>query len=283
MKKVIILRGLPASGKSTYATDLLKREKGRWVRVNKDLLREMAHASEHSRSHEKFILQLRDHIILQALDNGKHVIVDDTNLNPIHIKHITQLVQGQAQVEVNDSFLQVPVEDCIRRDLQRPRSVGEAVIRQMYNQFLRASVQSPQPNPDLPDAIIVDMDGTLALMGDRSPYDVQKCDQDLPNPPVLDTIKRWQADTPIIVVSGRTDDGYEKTAAWLKQQGVEYQALYLRKLGDQRKDAIVKAEIYQEHIVGCYNIRFVLDDRQQVVDMWRNFGLTVFQVAEGEF
>ena len=283
MKKVIILRGLPASGKSTYATDLLKREKGRWVRVNKDLLREMAHASEHSHSHEKFILQLRDHIILQALDNGKHVIVDDTNLNPIHIKHITQLVQGQAQVEVNDSFLQVPVEDCIRRDLQRPRSVGEAVIRQMYNQFLRASVQSPQPNPDLPDAIIVDMDGTLALMGDRSPYDVQKCDQDLPNPPVLDTIKRWQADTPIIVVSGRTDDGYEKTAAWLKQQGVEYQALYLRKLGDQRKDAIVKAEIYQEHIVGCYNIRFVLDDRQQVVDMWRNFGLTVFQVAEGEF
>jgi len=283
MKKIIILRGLPASGKSSYATDLLKRKKGQWVRVNKDLLREMAHASEHSRSHEKFILQLRDHIILQALENGKHVIVDDTNLNPIHIDHITALVKGQAQVEVNDSFLQVPVEDCIRRDLQRPRSVGEAVIRRMYNQYLRTTTQPPQHNPELPDAIIVDMDGTLALMGDRSPFDVQKCDQDLPNPPVLETVQRWQADTPIIVVSGRTDDGYDKTAAWLKQHGIEYKALHLRRQGDQRKDAIVKTEIYQEHIAGCYNIRFVLDDRQQVVNMWRNLGLTVFQVAEGQF
>jgi predicted kinase len=283
MKRVIILRGLPASGKSTYSTQLLKAEKGKWVRVNKDLLREMCHASEWSPSHEKFILKLRDMTILQALEAGKHVIVDDTNLADYHITHIQALVKGQAIVEINDEFLQVPVEECIQRDLQRWKSVGKDVIMKMYNDYLRPKSTAPTNNPDLPNAIIVDMDGTLALMGDRSPYDVSKCDRDLPNIPVLDTIKRWQSDTQILVVSGRTDDGYDLTQAWLKQYGVEYKTLLMRRVGDQRKDSIVKQEIYEQQIAGQYNVRFVLDDRQQVVDMWRSLGLTVFQVAEGDF
>jgi predicted kinase len=283
MKRVIILRGLPASGKSTYSTRLIKEEKGRWVRVNKDLLREMCHASEWSPSNEKFILKLRDTTILQALEDGKHVIVDDTNLAPYHIDRIKELVKGQATVEVNDEFLQVPVEECIQRDLQRLKSVGKDVIMKMYNQYIRPQSTAPEHNPNLPNAIIVDMDGTLALMGDRSPYDVSKCDRDLPNIPVLDTVKRWQSDTQIIIVSGRTDDGYDLTAAWLQQHGIEYKALLMRQKGDTRKDSIVKAEIYHQSIVDNYNVKFILDDRQQVVDMWRSLGLTVFQVAEGDF
>ncbi len=283
MKRVIILRGLPASGKSTYSTQLLKQEKGQWVRVNKDLLREMAHASEWSPQNEKFIVKLRDITIIQALAEGKHVIVDDTNLATYHIDHIKELVQGQAEVEVNDTFLEVPVAECIKRDLLRPKSVGKDVIMKMYNEFLRPQAQPPEPNPDLPNAIIVDMDGTLAIMCDRSPYDVSKCDQDLPNPPVLETVKRWQQDTQILIVSGRTDDGYAKTESWLQQYGIQYQAIHMRKTGDARKDSIVKAEIYAQQIAGKYNVRFILDDRQQVVDMWRSLGLTVFQVAEGDF
>ncbi len=45
----------------------------------------------------------------------------------------------------------------------------------------------------------------------------------------------------------------------------------------------MKEELYRQHIEGNYNIKFVLDDRQQVVDMWRRFGLTVFQVDGGDF
>src|SRR4028118_939881 len=132
MKRVIVLVGLPASGKSQFARELLLSEPGKWVRSNKDLLREMAHASHWSPAHEKFILQLRDTIILMALESGKHVIVDDTNFGP-HIEHIKQLVKGKAIVEVNDSFLQVPVEECIKRDLKRLNSVGKEVIMKMYN------------------------------------------------------------------------------------------------------------------------------------------------------
>lgn len=282
MKKVLILKGLPASGKSSFAKELLLANPGRWVRTNKDLLREMTHASHWSPANEKFIIKLRDTIILMALEDGKHVIVDDTNFGP-HVNHIKELVKGQAEVEINDSFLKVPVEECIRRDLIRPNSVGKDVIMQMYNRYLRPQFQPPKYNPNLPDALIVDMDGTLAILHNRSPYDVSKCEQDLPNQPVLDTVYKWQESTKIIVVSGRTDDGKTLTENWLAKYGVKYSALYLRKTGDMRKDSIIKEEIYHKYIEGKYNIRFILDDRNQVVEMWRSLGLTVFQVAEGDF
>ncbi|MEO1388269.1 MAG: AAA family ATPase [Cyanobacteria bacterium J06634_6] len=283
MKRVVMTVGLPASGKSTWAKALITKEAGRWVRVNKDLLREMCHNSKYSKSNEKFIVRLRNLIILEALEAGKHVVIDDTNLHPKHIRTVTELVKGKAAVEVNDSFLQVPVKECIRRDLKRFNSVGKDVIMQMYRQFVATKHEPPAHNPELMDVIVVDMDGTLALMGDRSPYDVSKCDQDPPNMPVLQTIQKWQETHKIIVMSGRTDDGKEKTEGWLKKYGVTYEALHMRKVGDMRKDTIVKEEMYRAYLEGQYNVIAVFDDRKSVVEMWRSLGLTVFQVAEGDF
>lgn len=57
----------------------------------------------------------------------------------------------------------------------------------------------------------------------------------------------------------------------------------MRPEGDERKDSIVKQEIYEKYIKDRYNVRFVLDDRNQVVDMWREVGLKVLQVAPGDF
>jgi len=50
-----------------------------------------------------------------------------------------------------------------------------------------------------------------------------------------------------------------------------------------RKDVIIKQEIYEEHIKDKYDVLFVMDDRNQVVEFWRSIGLTCFQVAEGNF
>ncbi len=88
MKKVIILKGLPASGKSTWAKQRLAAEPGAYKRINKDELRAMLDDSHWSKGNERFVLRLRDHLIVAALEDGKHVIVDDTNLHPKHEQQI---------------------------------------------------------------------------------------------------------------------------------------------------------------------------------------------------
>jgi hypothetical protein len=135
----------------------------------------------------------------------------------------------------------------------------------------------------LSDAIIVDMDGTLSLLNGRSPYDASTCDRDPANQPVLDTVLLWQKSVKVIIMSGRTDDCRPQTEKWLAQHGVEATDIFMRATGDQRKDSIVKQELFDRHILNKYNVKFVLDDRKQVVQMWRGLGLTVFQVAEGDF
>lgn len=281
--KVYVYQGLPASGKSFAACKLIDKDPGKYKRVNKDLLRKMLDNSHYTKDNEKFVLHLQDIIILEALQEGKHVIVDNTNLLPAHIERIKQLVKGLAEVWVDDSFLQVPVEECIKRDLQRLDSVGKDVIMQMYNKYLKKEPTPVKYVEGLPNAVIFDLDGTLSLLNGRNPYDASTCEQDLPNPQVVELYHLYKDKYKVILCSGREDKYREQTEKWLANNNIEYAHLYMRKTDDFRKDNIIKTEIYKDHIAPNYNVKVVVDDRGQVVKAWRELGLTVFQVAEGDF
>ena len=136
MPKVTICRGLPASGKSTWA------KKQDAVRINKDDLRDMLDNGKWSGKREKLVLDTRDSIMVKALRQGRNVIIDDTNLHPKHINMISEVVEAQAQIdgkeytwEVKD--FDISLHDAIKWDVKRERSVGEDVIRSMWNQFIR--------------------------------------------------------------------------------------------------------------------------------------------------
>jgi len=282
MKRAILTRGLPGSGKSTWAKQLLADNPGQWKRVNKDSIRDMADDGRWSKGNETFVQAMRDRFIVDALTAGYHVVVDDTNLAPKHHDHIAQLVKGMATVEVKD-FTDVPVEECIKRDLARAHSVGETVIRRMYNQFLRPAPPVVVRDPTLPDAILCDLDGTLALFGDANPYDRDFMRDDL-NVPVQATLAAFKRQGhAVLLASGRKDSARQQTEAWLDRHDVVYDHLWMRQTDDNRKDAIVKREIYEAQIRGVYNVLFVLDDRDQVVELWRSLGLTCFQVEYGDF
>lgn len=281
MKKVIILKGLPASGKSTYAKELVDKNPGMYKRVNKDDLRAMLDNGKWSKDNEKFVLQIRDKIILEGLEGGKHIIVDDTNLAPKHENRIKQLVKGKAEVETK--FFEIDIEEAIERDLKRPVSVGEKVIRSMYNQFLKPANDIYLPNLNNPMAYIFDIDGTLAKMKDRSPYDWDRVDEDETKEDtviILNTLR--EAGFKIIIFTGRDGVCEPKTRGWLYDNGISFDEFHIRKAGDTRKDAIVKKEMFDK-VKDKYNILGVFDDRNQVVEMWRSLGLTCFQVAEGNF
>ena len=87
----------------------------------------------------------------------------------------------------------------------------------------------------------------------------------------------------VIIVTGRDESCRELTAEWLDFYGIPYSEMFMRKADDYRKDSIIKKEIYDNDIFPRYNVLFVYDDRNQVVDMWRGLGVKVFQVEEGNF
>jgi hypothetical protein len=137
-------------------------------------------------------------------------------------------------------------------------------------------------------AIIVDMDGTLALMGDRSPFDDHLAGADTPNMPEVSVVKAVLAADPsmaLVVMSGR-DAGrsLDVTMDWLVRHGFAPDLLLMRAHKDFRKDSVVKRDLFDAHVAGRFDVTMVFDDRDSVVAMWRHdLGLPVMQVADGSF
>jgi hypothetical protein len=154
------------------------------------------------------------------------------------------------------------------------------------------------------DVIVCDLDGTLANCEHRV-HHVQKTDgnglkrkpdwdafyagvkDDTVNDAVIHVLDKFMfyetAIYSIIFCTGRPERCRADTEAWIKDMCHIYGfTLLMRKDGDFRADHVVKQEILDKYI-DKDRVLFVLDDRQQVVDMWRRNGLTCFQVAEGNF
>lgn len=279
MLTVTLTKGLPGSGKSTWAKKVLVDNPNSYKRINKDDLRSMLDDGKHSNDSEDFVLQVRDNLILAALEKGKHVIIDDTNLAPKHENRIRELIRGKAELVIKD-FTDISIETCIKQDLKRLNSVGESVIRKMHKQFL-AKTETYIENPFLPKAILVDIDGTLAKMKDRSPFDWSKVGQDSCNEVIKNIVNSYNGK--VIVFSGRDSVCRKETERWLDENLISYNDLFMREEGNCEKDSIVKRRLFEQNIRGKYFIEYVLDDRNQVVAMWREMGLTCLQVAEGDF
>lgn len=275
-QKVIILQGLPASGKSTYARQLV--ETLGWKRINKDDLRAMVDNSKWSEKNEKLIVKLRNDLLLRFLQDGYSVVIDDTNFAKSHVDTIKEICAGEL-VECEVLFFDTPLWECIERDSKREKSVGKKVIIKMYNQYLRAKVESNdfKNQPELPTCILCDIDGTLAYSPERSVYDYKKVDQDLPNKKLIEVLKRLNL--PVIILSGRESSCEHETIEWLEKNGVDWTMLEMRKEGDNREDSIVKEEMYNAIIKDQWNVLTVFDDRPRVIRMWKKLGLMVCDVS----
>lgn len=132
--------------------------------------------------------------------------------------------------------------------------------------------------------IICDIDGTIAHMTNRSPYDWSRIGEDSLDETIRNLLFTFFiSGYQIIFVSGRNESCREQTQKWLDKHALNfYTGLYMRPIGNNEKDTIIKERIYEEHLKHL-EIEFVLDDRDQVVKMWRSKGLKCLQVAEGNF
>lgn len=276
--KLHILRGLPASGKTTFAKELV-RKSGNTVRLNRDDLRAMCFEGKWSGPREKLIIDMeRQMASVALLRRNQNVVIDDTNLG----KDIWQELSQHPDVErVNHDFTDVPISTCIERDRVREKAVGPGVIHRL------AASGGLIPFTGKP-IVICDLDGTLADLSHRLHF-IQQDPKDYESfflaqaddPPIRDIVEHVQAlsvDHDIVIVSGRPDTYSYLTVRWLETFEVPYVSLLMRRGGDHRPDDMVKEEILA--LLPKEKVVKVIDDRPRVIRMWLSNGLNVMAVNQ---
>jgi predicted kinase len=299
MQTVHIMTGLPGSGKTTHARELNA------VRLNLDDYRAMLGDRETwDGNKENLARRLLVKSLVNLVDMREDVVIDNTHLGQkLPGLYRRALALRPVRFEVHD-LTGVPVKDCVERDLARPAPVGEEIIRQMWSNYRGlerrwkltsewmneyrdyfSTLTPPAYDGELRDAVIFDIDGTLALHVARGPFDFERCETDAVNAAVVDALDALRdSGFCIVLLSGRKSEYREHTERWLKANDIAYDHLFMRPLNDARPDFLVKAELFEDNVRGMFNVEAVYDDRDQVVELWRRvYALTCLQVAYGDF
>jgi len=288
MPKLTLMRGLPASGKTTKARELVKAS-GSAARINRDDLRAMLFNSSWSGKREEIIIAAEKALVAVLAKHNHNAIIDDTNLSTKHVdmwRNVAKETYGENSFVI-ESLLDVPRYECVRRDHARQfdhdsKFVGRAVIDRMA---LANDLIDWNNRP----IILVDIDGTLAdgthrqhyvtrPEGEKKDWDsyYEALSYDEPISFVMRWVRKLAEDHTICLVSGRPDTYQRETMNWLIKWAVPYDYLFMRSGGDHRPDTEVKAKILK-HIPRDL-LQFVIDDRPQVIRMWRENGVKVYPV-----
>ena len=303
MSKLLILVGAPGSGKSTFARYFLRTEDN-WIRVNRDDFRLMQFGdSLMIPFYEERISKMVEASVLTLLKSDTNVIIDATNTS---LRTIQDMIHTYTEyADISFKVFDLPVDELVKRCDKRYEETGKFISKSVVERNVAnlkhtlekfdfapiprkvqvATTSYATQDKNLPKAVICDLDGTLSLLNGRDPYNAATCDNDLLNEPVAAALKMAkQQGYQVILLSGREDKFREPTMRFLDKHQIGYDLLLMRTSNDFRKDNIIKRELFEGEIQGKYFVAFLLDDRNQVVDMWRkDLHLPCFQVNYGDF
>lgn len=301
--KLILTVGIPGTGKSTWAKNFVL-ENDNYLRVSRDDYRRMLFNVQMGEyEQENLITKIVNSTVRTSLTSGVNVIIDQTNVKRKYIEALIQEFNDIADIEFKTFGFDVNLQELHERNQNRliTERVPKEVIDNMYNslKFLKNNYEFESISKGTYSEVknnfkhvrnaknncyIFDIDGTLAERGDRGPFDWDRVGEDTLKADVfkvLDLLFEWGIF--MFIFSGRDSICRKETEEWLRKHDIEYDDLYMRAEGDNRKDSIIKQELFEQHIEGKYNCLGVFDDRDQVVKMWRDIGVTCFQVDYGNF
>jgi len=291
--EIIILVGPPASGKSTYAKNLMT---DRCAIISQDNMGKLGHLEAfHNHLHGKFDL-----------------IIDRMNFNKEQRARYIKLAK-EAGYTTKIIVLHESKETCIKQGLNRLNAEEHPTIK--TEQDLRRAIDFffshyERPTDDEADTvefvypkqtmklngIICDLDGTLCNIDHRLHFVRQEGKKDwknfmLPQNVEQDGLNKWcrdvvhglRSNNVIVMCSGRPDSLMPTTKEWLEKHKVMHDHLFMRPRSDHRQDAIIKEIILDFEILTRMTPVLAIDDRSQVVDMWRKRGITTLQCAPGDF
>lgn len=295
MMEVIFTVGVSGCGKTTWAL----AQKGFTVVSRDDFRKEIYEETHDFEFHwagwkwkdEDEVTRRVDAKLDSLTRQNKDIIIADTNLNKQRLESMQKRFESigyDTTIKYFHGHLStedVSIEKCITRDASRKLSVGALVINKQWKQMMDsygATIRRQYtPRQDMPSAIIVDIDGTVAdHKGVRGPFEWDKVDLDKPIRHVIDLVRLVaNSGVHVIFVSGRDGVCAGKTYNWVNANVLRFPEIYMRSPGDIRSDDIVKEELFFDHIDGKYNILYVIDDRKKMVQRWHDIGLSVVNVG----
>lgn len=303
-KEILLLVGAPGSGKSTWAKEFVSKN-SKYVRINRDSYRLMLFGVQMGDpDQERIVTRIVDSAVETAIQSGKNVILDQTNCN---LRFLEPMIEKYSEwADIHFRLFDVDLVTLEKRNETRPESerVPKEVLLKMFNQYLnlfeknfdfstrKQKVRKPACRhlPDLnekPGVYLFDIDGTIAhALGQRSWYSEEDAWKDEVDEVVVHVLRTLHSQShPVILMSGRkgSEVGRKVTEEWLNYHNIPYKELWMRDKDDNRRDSVIKRELYDAHIAPNYNVIAVFDDRDQVVKMWRDLGLKVFQCEYGNF
>lgn len=295
MNKIILTQGIQGSGKSTFARKWVEEDPINRVRWNNDDCRRMC-GPYSVLERESFITSIRHTFIHKAMIDKKDIVIDDMNLNTRTTDYYEKIVKAYNDQNIDKyvleykQFFDVSVEECIRRDSFRVNPIGEQIIRSTYKKYAlyirdcqntKILDKMKEINPDKPNCILVDLDGTLTYSLIRPWYGKEAAVQminDKPNIGLVTLLQSLPENVSIIIMSGRSKGDEANTSlAWLSKYNIKYDQAIFRKEGDYRKGEIIKLENYNTYIKDNYNVLAVFEDDDKCVKMYKDLGLNVLK------
>jgi predicted kinase len=315
MATITFTVGAPGAGKTSWAHEEVTRRGLHEVqRVSLDDLLTMAYgraSGELTSNDLKLAQRILISTVRQIVESGRDVIVDNTHLSTRFPSSVRDELGDGHHYQIKD-FTDVPLETCILRDRYRAEAdphayVGRDAVAKMHAKgvTLRARFGGPgmplwadelnqsdgiepyEPDKRLPKALIVDIDGTLALHVNRGPYDTSRYETDELErrlARILSDLHDIAADGYyLLLLTGRYEEHRAVTSSWLSDNRFSYDELHMRSDGDHRRDNVIKLELFDKHVRDRFNVIAAFDDRDRVVRLWRRLGLLTCQVQYGDF
>lgn len=273
-----MLSGIPGSGKTTRARELVKSS-GQKGRINRDDLRAMLFNSVWSGKREAIVVDCEKAIAEVLLRHKNSIVVDNTHLLPKH-RDAWSAFAKEHDIQFETERINESLEECIRRDSLRAKPVGQAIIN-------RFALQGGLIEWGDKQLVLVDIDGTLSLCQKRL-HHLQSGKKnwrgffdDIPNDEPIDFVIRWvrelAKDFTICLVSGRPDTHQTQTIDWLRKYNVPFDFIFMRSGTDGRPDTDIKQDIL--NYLPKSLIFLALDDRPCVINqVWRKNGVRVIPV-----
>ncbi|HEY9793423.1 MAG TPA: ATP-binding protein [Candidatus Obscuribacterales bacterium] len=130
MKQLVLLVGVPGSGKTTLAQRLVDRG---YVWLNADQIRHEVHGDEGDQSKSEVVFGIFFSRLEEALEKGQDVVIDNTNINQKHRSPILQRAIKAGYQDIQLWVLDVPLEVCLERNKTRNRQIPDEIVTNYYN------------------------------------------------------------------------------------------------------------------------------------------------------